>query len=84
MDYNYYLKPKDCLIKHWTCKAFETIIILLSVLRWLQVGIVGRTGVGKSSLVSAIFRFAYIDGNISIDGVDTALLPKQVGSSFIS
>ncbi|KAL4709197.1 hypothetical protein ACJJTC_008125 [Scirpophaga incertulas] len=49
-----------------------------------KVGIVGRTGAGKSSLISALFRFAYIDGKISIDGVDTALVARQELRSKIS
>ncbi|XP_053601473.1 ATP-binding cassette sub-family C member 4-like [Plodia interpunctella] len=49
-----------------------------------KVGIVGRTGAGKSSLISALFRFAYIDGTISIDGMDTSLVGRQELRSKIS
>ncbi|CAF4884021.1 unnamed protein product [Pieris macdunnoughi] len=49
-----------------------------------KVGIVGRTGAGKSSLISAIFRFAFIDGNIIIDGIDTSLVARQNLRSKIS
>ncbi|CAH4030827.1 unnamed protein product [Pieris brassicae] len=49
-----------------------------------KVGIVGRTGAGKSSLISAIFRFAFIDGNIMIDGVDTSVVARQNLRSKIS
>lgn len=40
-----------------------------------KVGIVGRTGAGKTSLISALFRLTKLEGAVYIDNLDT----KQIG-----
>ncbi|KAL4709193.1 hypothetical protein ACJJTC_008121 [Scirpophaga incertulas] len=49
-----------------------------------KVGVVGRTGAGKSSLIAALFRLTESEGKILIDGIDTYGIPKQILRSKIS
>lgn len=40
----------------------------------LQIGIVGRTGAGKSSLTAALFRLTDIQGKIFVDNIDVTAI----------
>lgn len=49
------------------------------MLSCVKIGIVGRTGAGKSSIVSALFRLALNEGNIIIDDVDV----RELGLDYL-
>uniref|UniRef100_A0A0U9HSD9 Putative ABCC protein n=1 Tax=Chrysomela populi TaxID=154003 RepID=A0A0U9HSD9_CHRPP len=49
-----------------------------------KVGIVGRTGAGKSTLIASLFRLAPIEGTIAIDDIDTSSVDLEYLRSNIS
>ncbi|XP_008188570.1 multidrug resistance-associated protein 4 isoform X1 [Acyrthosiphon pisum] len=60
---NFYLRYEPnspCVINH----------LNLNIESMQKIGIVGRTGAGKSSLVGSLFRLAFHEGNIIIDGIE--------------
>ncbi|KYN01924.1 hypothetical protein ALC62_07226 [Cyphomyrmex costatus] len=49
-----------------------------------KIGIVGRTGAGKSSVINALFRLAYVEGEVLIDDVSTGVIALHDFRSKIS
>lgn len=49
-----------------------------------KISVVGRTGAGKSSLISSVFRLAVVEGDILIDGINTAAIDLDILRSRIS
>ncbi len=49
-----------------------------------KIGIVGRTGAGKSSVIAALYRLYPRMGDVLIDGVSTASMRLEALRSCIS
>ena len=59
-------------------------ILYFSFKKHLQVGIVGRTGAGKSSVFVALLRLVEPTGKIILDGVNVLEIPLKILRQSIS
>ncbi|KAJ4147018.1 hypothetical protein LMH87_001571 [Akanthomyces muscarius] len=55
-----------------------------TILGGQKVGLMGRTGSGKSTVLSAILRMVDCNGSVSIDGRDTRTVPRELLRSRIT
>lgn len=61
---------KNFYLRYNTDSKFVVKNLNINIESMEKVGIVGRTGAGKSSLIGALFRLAINEGNIIIDDID--------------
>ncbi|XP_011164281.1 probable multidrug resistance-associated protein lethal(2)03659 [Solenopsis invicta] len=75
---------KNVSLKYNRRGAYILKNVSFTVLPEEKIGIVGRTGAGKSSLINALFRLACVEGEILIDGVSTGAIALRDFRSKIS
>lgn len=65
---------KNVSLKYSRQGAYILRNISFTIMPEEKIGIVGRTGAGKSSLINALFRLASVEGDIYIDGLSTGAI----------
>lgn len=61
------------------CKTSVLKGISFDVKAQEKIGIVGRTGAGKSSIITVLYRLYEFEGKVEIDGLDT----KKISLEFL-
>ena len=64
------IKLEDVQFRYSRSLPYVIKHLTFSIKSCEKVGIVGRTGAGKSSLISILFRLAEPEGNVLVDNVD--------------
>ncbi|CAD5112774.1 DgyrCDS1986 [Dimorphilus gyrociliatus] len=75
---------KNVCLRYTDCEEYALKNLNFKCDSGQKVGIVGRTGAGKSSIVSALLRLHEPSGEIYIDNVNLLLIPLQLARSAIS
>lgn len=68
------IKFKNLSLKYSPDSSFVLHDLSFEVQEGEKIGIIGRTGSGKSSITQALFQLAITEGTIEIDGVDLCSL----------
>lgn len=74
----------DVCLKYNTSKEEVLKKINFEVLPGEKLGIVGRTGAGKSSIISVLFRLYNFEGRVLVDSVDTKTVSLEYLRSKIA
>ncbi|XP_072399315.1 ATP-binding cassette sub-family C member 4-like isoform X2 [Diabrotica undecimpunctata] len=75
---------KNVFLKYDETDPYVLIDLSFLVKPGEKVGIVGRTGAGKSSTIGALFQLYPLEGSILIDGLDITRIPVDIIRSRIS
>ncbi|KAI2473959.1 Putative multidrug resistance-associated protein lethal(2)03659-like [Diabrotica virgifera virgifera] len=75
---------KNVFLKYDDTEPWVLIDLNFLVKSGEKVGIVGRTGAGKSSTIGALFQLYTLEGSILIDGLDITRIPVDIIRSRIS
>lgn len=78
------IKYVDVSLSYTTSKEKVLRNINFEILSGEKVGVIGRTGAGKSSIISVLFRLYNFDGKILIDSVDTKTIALEFMRSKIA
>lgn len=62
---------KEVTLTYQGCKNSVLKNISFEVESKEKIGVIGRTGAGKSSILSVLYRLYEFDGCIEVDGIDT-------------
>lgn len=78
------IEYKNVSLTYTTTKEKVLKSISFTVEPRQKIGIVGRTGAGKSSIISTLFRLYDFEGRVLIDSVDTKTLNLEFLRSKIA
>ncbi|XP_074596214.1 ATP-binding cassette sub-family C member 4-like [Brevipalpus obovatus] len=78
------IKFEAVSMKYPTAPKPSLIDVSISIGAGEKIGVVGRTGAGKSSLLTCLFRLVEPEGVIEIDGIDIKNIPLENLRSKIS